>query len=57
MAQMMKDKFRTVNKLCGYDINYISDQAVRFNAHILVGKIMRKCIVNVVPTALVSLVV
>lgn len=54
-TQMMKEMFRLVNKSRGYNINSIYDQGVCFVAHILAGKIMRKCRANEVPTAVVSL--
>ena len=51
----MKDKFEIIKKSQGYDINSINDQGVRFSAHVLTGKIMRKCRENEVPTVVVSL--
>lgn len=46
---MMKQKFGLVNNSCVYVINSIEDQGVHFTAHILVGKITRKCRANEVP--------
>ena len=46
MAQIMKEKFRLVKTLRGYDINSIDDQGVCFTAHIFAGKIMSKCVAN-----------
>jgi len=57
IAQMMKEKFRLVTKLWGYDINSIDEQGVHFIMHILAGKIMRKCKANEATATIVSLVV
>jgi len=55
MAHTMKETFRLVKKSHGYEINSIGDHHFCFTAHILVGKIMRKCRGNEVPSILVSL--
>lgn len=48
--------FGLVKKYRGYEINSIKDQGVFFIAHILAGKIMRKCRANEVPVVVISLV-
>lgn len=56
IAQVMKEKFGLGKKFHRYEINSIEDQGVCFTAHILVGKIMRKCRANEVLATVVSLV-
>jgi len=51
----MKKKYGLIKGKRGYDIESISDKAVRFAAHILARKIMRKCRANEVPASVVSL--
>lgn len=46
ITQNMKEKFVLVKESWGCYINSIDDQGVCFIAHILVGKIMRKCMVK-----------
>lgn len=53
--EMMKEKFRLVNKSHKYEIKSIKDHGAHFIAHILVGKIMRKCRANEVLVVVVSL--
>lgn len=57
LAERMTDKFKLVKKLHGYSISSINSPVVKVDAQILVGKIMRKCHVDEVPTLVVSLVV
>lgn len=55
MDYSMKKKFGLEKGKRIYDINSISYQEVHFAAHILAGKIMRKCWENEVPASVVSL--
>jgi len=55
MTYTMKDKFGIIKMSCGYDINSIRDQGVRFTKHILARKIMRKFKENEVLVTMVSL--
>lgn len=55
LVDKMKTKFGLIKKLHRYSIHSIQDQAVQFDAEILVRKIKRKCCVDEVLVLVVSL--
>jgi len=55
LTEAMKEKFKLVKKPWGYAISSISDPTVKVAMQILVGKVMRKCRADEVPTPIVAL--
>lgn len=56
LVEAMKEKFKLVKKSCGYAISSISEPTVKVATQILVGKVIRKCHVDEVPTPVVMIV-
>ena len=56
IAKAIKKKYKLAKKKRGYARSNINDKAVRVATQILLGKVMRKCRVDEVPTPVVALV-
>jgi len=56
IVEAMKKKYKLAKKKRGYAISNIIDKAIKVETQILVGKVMRKCRADEVPTVVVALV-
>ena len=55
IAKAMKKKYKLEKKKRGYTISSIKEKVVHMATQILVGKVMRKCCTDEVPTLVVAL--